>query len=110
MLHASTTRRTSFLCMWLLPLCLLFCGAARTADPAPRCHRPKPAEPVHCPNQIGPAPCAAADFDIPKPAPLLSSLPRHVSEPVPEMTPEPVIRAEVERTRDRLALHRLLRI
>jgi len=97
----------SLLCTWLVPLCLLFCGTMRGSEQAPRCHRSKPS---HCPNQISPARCAAVDYDIPKSPPLGAALPQRITGELPEIEPGPVAGMQVGQTRDRLALHRVLRI
>ncbi|MBL8218554.1 MAG: hypothetical protein JNL62_04970 [Bryobacterales bacterium] len=107
MLRAATVSRVSFICTWLVPLCLLFCGSMVAGEQTARCHRSKPS---HCPNQISPARCAAVDYDIPKSPPLVATLPQRISGELPEIEPGPVPGMQVEQTRDRLALHRVLRI
>lgn len=107
MLHTSTIRLIAMMFAWLLPLCLLFCGSLLAGGQAQRCHRSKA---PHCPNQISPARCAAVDYDIPKSPPLVATLPQRISGELPEIEPGPVPGMQVEQTRDRLALHRVLRI
>lgn len=107
MLRAVTVRRVSFFCTWLVPLCLLFCGTMQAGEQTPRCHRSKPS---HCPNQISPARCAAVDYDIPKSPPLVATLPQRITGELPEIEQGPVAVRQVEPTRDRLALHGVLRI
>lgn len=107
MLRAATARYVSLSCTWLVPFCLLFCGTMRGGEQGPRCHRSKAS---HCPKQMSPARCSAVDYDIPKTPALVASLPHRIDHALPAIVTEPVTEVQAERTRDRLSLHRVLRI
>jgi len=50
------------------------------------------------------------DYDIPKSPPLVAALPQRITGELPEIAPGPVAVRQVGQTRDRLALHHVLRI